>query len=86
MKPSCQEIWDEVDGAYKEVHREADDSWRHGCYVQEVYHRASDDTFWSVSFELSHDAETNGFREGTADISQVKPVEKTTVSYVPVND
>ena len=65
------------------VERELDDSWRHGCYVCEVFKRKSDDTFWVVNYQESGDGEYNGIREGEADIDQVWAHETvvTTVEY-----
>lgn len=65
------------------VLRELDDSWRHGCYVYEVFKRKSDDTFWAVNYQESGDGEYNGIREGDAQIEQVWPHEKvvTTIEY-----
>ena len=62
----------------------SDDSWRHGSYVDEVFHRASDDTYWMASYRLSTDGETNELHEGDAEIRQVVPQEKTVVTYVGV--
>jgi len=78
-KPTCEELM-EMDSVY----READDSWRHGSYVDEVFHRTYDDTFWNASYCLSYDGETNELREGVAGIEQVTPVEKTVVKYIRV--
>ncbi|WP_149648883.1 hypothetical protein [Azospirillum argentinense] len=66
------------------VSREADTSWRHGAYITQVFHRAADDTYWRALYCLSTDGETNGLREGDAEITQVRPVEKTVIDYVPV--
>ena len=35
--PTCEELYEE-DG-FVSVHRESDDSWRHGCYIYEVFCR-----------------------------------------------
>lgn len=80
IKPTCEQLLDE-DGL-KSVQRDADDSWRHGAYISQVFHRTDDDTYWGVNYELSTDGETNGLREGTADILQVRPVTKTVTDYV----
>lgn len=75
-KPTCEQLMD-----LKEVHREADDSWRHSAYIYQVFYRETDDTYWSASYELSSDGESNGLREGTAEITLVRPVEKTIIEY-----
>ena len=80
--PPTHEDFDKL----KRVHSEADPSWRHGCYMYEVYHREVDDTYWAVNYNLSGDGETNGLREGECDIDQVKRVVETVeqVGYVQV--
>ncbi len=83
-QPTCEQLF--LEDGLKSVHREADDSWRHGAYIYEVFRREADDTFWSAAYELSTDGESHGLREGTADIKQVRPVEKTTIEYQPVTD
>ena len=67
----------------KSVHREADDSWRHGCYIYQVFHREEDDTYWAVNYNLGGDGETNGLQEGDFTVGQVERVEETVtkVSY-----
>ena len=79
--PACAEIWNGQNDEFEQVHREDDTSWRHGSYVYAVFKRASDNTFWSVSYCESNDGETNELREGDAGISQVKPVEKVVITY-----
>lgn len=74
IPPTCEEICEEE---LESVEREIDNSWRHGCYIYEVYRRQSDDTYWAVSYRLSTDGETNELREGSAEISQVFPVTET---------
>lgn len=80
VEPTKEDFLEEV---LESVHREADDSWRHGCYIYQVFHRKEDDTYWAVNYNLSSDGETNGLREGDYDIDQVERVEKTitTVAY-----
>jgi hypothetical protein len=78
-RPTCEEIYQEDLG--DAVLREADDSWRHGSYVTEVYHRATDNTYWQVSYDLSTDRETNGLRDGSASVVQVEQYEKTVKAY-----
>ena len=63
----------------RRVHRSLDDSWRHGSHVYEIYHRKEDGTCWMVQYDKSGDGETNGLRDGTCEIVQVKPVTKTVV-------
>lgn len=83
-KPTHEQLLDE-DGL-KSVHREADDSWRHGSYIWQVFHREADDTYWGTSYELSNDGESHGLREGTANISQVTPKETITTTYEIIKD
>lgn len=79
QKPTCEDLF-EQDG-FKDVHREADTSWRHGAYISEVFLRESDNTYWMANYRLSTDGETNELREGTAEIVQVEPFEKTITDY-----
>ena len=81
--PTCEQIYYE-DGL-KSVSRKADDSWRHGSYVTEVFKREADQTYWQAVYALSTDGETNELRSGDALVDQVKPVEKTVVDYVKID-
>ena len=82
-EPTCEDLFEE-DG-YESVHRDVDDSWRHGAYIGEVFKRESDGTYWLAAYCLSSDGETHGLREGDADITQVKPIEATTIKYIPAS-
>ena len=82
--PTCEEIWNGREDEFEQVHRKDDTSWRHGSYVWAVFKRISDNTFWCASYRESNDGETNELREGYANISQVKPVEKVVIDYVGV--
>ncbi len=64
--------------------RQADDSWRHGSYVTEVFRRESDSTFWKATYRLSTDGETNELREGLARIDQVEPYTVQVTKYRPI--
>lgn len=77
--PTCEQL-SNGDGVSR-VHREADPSWRHGSYMTDVFHRVADDTYWLASYRLSTDGETNELRDGGAEITQVKPVQKTVTAY-----
>lgn len=79
--PTCEELFN---GELLEVHRESDDSWRHGSYVTQIFHREVDSTWWAAAYALSTDGETHGLREGSAEIYQVVPKQVTTISWVPV--
>ncbi len=74
--PTCEELQEMTC-----VSREADDSWRHGSYVTQVFRRDSDETYWQAKYRLSSDGETNELREGLATIVQVEPVVVQTVAY-----
>lgn len=80
--PTCKQLMDE-DGLER-VQRTADDSWRHGSYVLEVFHRELDDTYWQAGYRHSTDGEANELREGTATIVQVKREHQTVTVYVPI--
>lgn len=74
--PDGQELWDAHCGDHDNiitVHREADDSWRHGSYVYEVFHRISDDTHWATNYNEQSDGEYVGLREEDYSIDQVEP-------------
>jgi len=75
-KPTCEDLKN-----MESVSREADDSWRHGAYITEVFHREKDNTYWMAVYCLSTDGETNELREGMADIAQVIPYERTVIDY-----
>ena len=78
-KATCEEIYD-GDG-FECVDQEADNSWRHGCYMSEVYKRESDNTYWLACYRLSTDGEVNELGDGDAAITRVYPREVTTVVY-----
>ena len=78
--PTCEELYDGK--GFESVHRSTDDSWRHGCYVCQVFLRDSDNTYWMASYCLSNDGETNELRSGDAEISHVMPVIRTVTEYV----
>ena len=80
-KPTCEQL---IDDELDSVSRESDDSWRHGSYITQVFYRKADGTYWQAEYRLSSDGETNELREGYAEITQVKPVEKSVTTYLPV--
>lgn len=84
LKPTCNELYNNHED-FVVVKRESDNSWRHGCYMYVIYKRLSDETYWCASYCLSTDHETNGLREGNADIFQMEPYEITIIDYRPVN-
>jgi hypothetical protein len=71
-----------IDGLVS-VYREADDSWRHGSYISQVFHRKADDTYWHASYRLSTNQETNELAEGAANVFQVEPYSETVIRYRP---
>jgi len=81
-KPTHEELCDVLES----VHREADDSWRHGSIVHQVFKRPEDNTYWAATYRLSSDGETNELRDEDCDIVQVKPIEKTVVDYIAIGD
>lgn len=66
---------------FESVAREADNTWRHGCYMWQVFRRKSDDTYWAAAYCLSTDGETNGLRDGDVEITRVYPHIKTVTDY-----
>jgi hypothetical protein len=79
MDPSRADLLEDV--GLKSVSQEADNSWRHGCYISPVFHRESDNTYWMAKYRLSHDGETNGLGDGDYSLNQVEPFEKTVTDY-----
>lgn len=69
-----RDLW--YDDRLDEVLSEADPSWRHGCYMHEVYRNPENNTYWSVNYQRSGDGEYNGLREGDFDLQQVEPYEE----------
>lgn len=84
-KPTYDDIREEL---LESVHREIDDSWRHGNYVYEVFHRESDDTYWAVNYNESGDGEYNSLRDEREQFTQVTPVKKMVevTEYVAVKE
>lgn len=79
--PTHEELCeDEVN--IKSVYRDVDPSWRHGVYIDEVFHRVSDNTYWEVSYRRSTDCETHELRERICPINRVYPVRTVTTKYV----
>lgn len=76
IAPTCREIFDEL---LDLVERNVNNSWRHGCHINEVYHRTSDNTYWAVNYRVSTCGETHGLRDNEAYISRVQPMKKTVV-------
>lgn len=64
-------VEDWAEGYIESVLQEIDNSYRHGCYVYEVFHRDVDDTYWSVSYKESGDGEENSLRDGEVKFSRV---------------
>lgn len=62
------------------VWRNADDSWRHGSYVTEVY-KAEDGSFWRVNYRRQTNGEYNELRDGGYTIEEVEPYERTVTEY-----
>lgn len=83
--PTCEQIND-GDGFLRlrvnqEPWRQNREPWRHGNYITAIFMRESDNACWKVQYALSTDGETNELREGTAQISQCWPYEKTVTDY-----
>ncbi|MBT1154438.1 hypothetical protein J1C56_02415 [Aminobacter anthyllidis] len=56
-----RELWRE--DVMSRVHRDIDDSWRHGNNVTEVYKDELTGRFWRVGYQVSGDGEYHGIRE-----------------------
>ena len=78
-EPTKDQFIDE--NGVKYVLRTAADSWRHGSYVTQVFHRTADDTYWQISYRLSTDGETNELSEGIYGCTQVQPYQETVTKY-----
>lgn len=59
-----RDLW--WDDQLESVLRDADDSWRHGCYVYEVF-KDEAGRFWSVNYQKTGDGEYNTLREAECD-------------------
>ncbi len=82
IAPTCEQLsesWRTDD--FASADRVADDSWRHGSRVTEVFHRVADDTYWKAYYRLSTCGETDELRDGDASICQVWPKEIVTTTY-----
>lgn len=82
IAPTTQDWRDEL---LDSVHEELDDSYRHGNYVYEVFHRAADDTYWAVNYTCSGDGEQHGLRDDEHDgFTRVYPHKRvvTVVEYL----
>lgn len=69
---------------WEQVHEQADLSWHHGVYMNTVFRRIQDQTYWMVGWRVSHDEETHTLRDGKiADdcIWHVEPYERVIVDY-----
>jgi len=76
--PTCDQLFNEELG--QPIYRDVDDSWRHGCYITEVYLRTSDQSYWRAKYRIS-DRGAHELREGIAAIEQVEPYETTVTAY-----
>ena len=56
------EKWRE--GILEEVHSDADTSYRHGCYMNDVFKDLDTGKLWQVGYAVSGDGEQNGIRDG----------------------
>lgn len=65
----------------KSVSRVVDNGWRHGCDITQVWHRSTDNTYWSASYRISTDGEINELRKGECGIVRVFPKRVETVVY-----
>ena len=62
--------------------RKTDESgWRHGVDREQIFFRASDQTYWSVCYRVSTDGETHGLRAGDYTICQVRRIMVETINY-----
>lgn len=75
-----RELW--FDDALDLVSPGAYDSWRNGCYCNEVFKDLATGKFWNVQYTKSDDGEEHGLREGDFELHEVEPYEETiTVTY-----
>lgn len=74
IKPSPIDLLDE--NGYECIEENTIDRWRWGTVEEWIYQ--SEDTpprYWSATFRISTDGETNGLRDGEAVIAEVVPTE-----------
>lgn len=76
-KQKFRDLW--YDDQIDLVESEADTSWRHGCYMSEVYKELDSETYWRVDYQLSGDGEWHSISELAFDIVQVEPYTETVV-------
>jgi len=82
-KPTCTQIWEEE---LDEIKCEIVGTWRWGTIGRYIFHRKEDNTYWSVRYQVGNDGETNGLREGIAEIDQVVKEEKTITIYAKLDE
>lgn len=82
-KKEFRELW--MNDELEEVHKELDDSYRHGNYVYKVF-KSPDGHFWGANYTVSGDGEEHGIRDEYIgfELEEVVPVEKTitTIEYI----
>lgn len=89
-KPTIEQMidaWREDTDDFEIMEDEPYDTWRHGTVHQLIVKRLSDETYWSICYRSQPDGEYNSLRDGDEDqrdISQVKQVEKTIITYEDV--
>jgi hypothetical protein len=64
------------------VHKELDDSYRHGNYVSEVFQDTETGKFWAVNYSVSGGGEQHGIRDGDAEAIEVTKTERQIVQTV----
>lgn len=78
-----RDLW--MDDRLEEVDSHADPSWRHGCYMTDVFLHTETGKYYRASYQRSIDGEYNGIREGNAWVVEVTPVTKTVTVTEYVN-
>lgn len=79
--PTQAQLWEDEEGDLTTVDRKSEDDWRHGCTIEEVFLRDSDQTYWWVSYRRQTDGEYDGLRDNDYVICQVEPYETTVIEY-----
>ena len=82
LAPTLSELWDCDQEKLQLIFSDTVDKWRWGTIERDIYRRLSDDTYWSIYYRMSSDGETNEFRDGETEVTQVYPTTKVIIEYV----
>ena len=89
--PTQKELWAahcEDSEDIESVQINNDTSYRHGCYVTEVFFRKTDATFWRINYTVDGTGDHNSLRDEKAsvDVGRVMPEIVKETRYVPFRE